>query len=85
MVELTYFQFAAFLIVFLILGIGFAWRLERTRYENLVDIFRTENDKLKDALRDEMLENEKLKQQNNNEKLKNDLLKKRLNSIYGEK
>lgn len=61
MITLTYFQFAAFLIVFLILGIGFAWRLERTRYEHLIDIFRTENDKLRDALRDEMLENEKLK------------------------
>lgn len=85
MVELTYFQLAIFLIIFLILGIGFAWRIERTRYEHLVDIFRTENDKLKDALRDEMLENEKLKQQNNNEKLKNDLLKKRLNSMYEEK
>ena len=59
--------------------------VELTYFQLVVDIFRTENDKLKDALRDEMLENEKLKQQNNNEKLKNDLLKKRLNSMYEEK
>ena len=85
MVELTYFQLAIFLVIFLIIGIGITWRLERTRYEHLIDIFRTENDKLKDALRDEMLENEKLSQENNNEKLQNYLLKKDLNSLYGKK
>lgn len=79
MVELTYFQLAVFLVVFLIIGIGITWRFERTRYEHLVDILRTENDKLKDALWDEMLKNEKLSQENNNEKLQNYLLKKELN------
>lgn len=85
MVELSYFQFASFLLLFLIMGIGFAWRIERTRYERLIDIFRIENEKLKTALHEEMTKNEKLNQQNHNEKTKNDLLKKRLNSLYGEK
>ena len=85
MITLTYFQFAIFLAIAFILGIGFTWRIERNRYEHLIDIFREKEQKLSDALRDEILENEKLKRQNNNEKLKNDLLKKRLNSIYGEK
>lgn len=78
MITLTYFQFAVFLVIALIMGIGFAWRIERTRYEHLIDIFREKEQKLSDALRDEILKNEKLSQENSNEKLKNDLLKKRL-------
>lgn len=78
MVELTYFQFAAFIMIFLIIGIGFTWRLERNRYEHLIDIFKTENEKLKAALHEEMLENEELKQKMSN-------TKKRLNSLYEKK
>lgn len=77
MITLTYFQFAVFLIIALIMGIGFTWRIERNRYEHLIDIFREKEQKLSDALRDEILENEKLSQENSNEKLKNDILKKR--------
>ena len=78
MITLAYFQFAIFLVIPLILGIGFTWRIERNRYEHLIDIFREKEQKLSDALRDEILKNEKLSQENSNEKLKNDLLKKKL-------
>lgn len=85
MIELTYFQFAAFLIIVLIIGIGLTCRLERNRYENIIDIFRTKNDKLSEALRDEMLKNEKLENALSEKTMKIDRLKKRLNSLYGEK
>ena len=92
MITLTYFQFACervflfiFLVIPLILGIGFTWRIERNRYEHLIDIFREKEQKLSDALRDEILKNEKLSQQIHNQKTKIDLLKKKLNSVYGKK
>lgn len=68
MITLTYFQFAVFLIILLILGIGFTWRIERNRYENLIDIFRYKNQKLEESLRDEMLKNEQLNQKISNQK-----------------
>lgn len=96
MVELTYFQLSAFLIIFLIIGGLFTWRFERSRYEHIIDIFRTENEKLKEAFYKEVQINETLKEnfKAENEKLENalnektmkiDRLKKRLNSLYGEK
>lgn len=81
MITLTYFQFAIFLAIVLIIGIGITWRIERNRYERLTDMFTASSEKLMDALRDEMLENERLKQENHNEKLKNELLKKRFDSL----
>lgn len=68
MITLTYFQFAIFLVIALIMGIGFTWRIERTRYEHLIDIFREKEQKLADALRDEILKNEKLSQENDQKK-----------------
>jgi len=85
MITLTYFQFAIFLAIALILGIGFTWRIERNHYKHLTDIFREKEQKLSDALRDEMLENKKLKQENHNQKTKINLLKEKLNSVYGKK
>lgn len=81
MITLTYLQFGILLLVFLILGIGFTWRIERNRRKRLTDMFIESSEKLMDTLRDEILENEKLKQENHNEKLKNELLKKRFDSL----
>lgn len=79
MIEMSYWSFILMGIMWAMIGAGIAWRRERNRYEHLIDIFREENNALKNALRDEILKNETLERQTKNEKLKNDLLKKRIN------